>query len=438
MDSDGSAIYPVEAAVRALWAHPPSLDRLAKSPAFHALVEAFAGSYPEAGSRATLDFALREAVRRLGLGSEAGLQWEDAASRIQRAASATTTHRLHLCPLDWAGEIPPLSFGPNAVRSYTRDELGQLIVEASASSFDALRGVDLTALSKFRWLIVRETVPTAAEPGRRILPGLWFNLDQDFGRIEPHRRRLPVAVERALFCLLAIPWEDLTRESSADWRPFQTPWVWTIEDDLFTRRSSPPDPSTLTWDLRYHEQEDGFVEEVEVPLEVRLDDDAEDSATSWMDDEAWSRFELATMSPVLTAPVIHFFIAGLLADGVDEFLAHVTTIEASLGQAADHGRHPALPDGSRGATARTAWRLGKILNDPSAAGTFRALFKLRSRYVHGEPMDPISSTDRTTARTLARRCVCALVSIASNEPAVTDRTAWLNRLIPPPPPAKST
>lgn len=423
----------VDAAVRALWADPPPLERLTKAAAFQALVTAYRETYPDAGSGSTLEFALREAVRRLGLDSGSDLSWEDAASRLHRAAKATMSQRLHLCPLDWAGEIPPLAFGPNAVRSFTRGELGQLLLKASASPFDALRGVDLTALSQFRWLIVREMVPIAGDPGRRVLPGLWFNMGQDFGRIDPHRRRLPEAVERALFCLLAIPWEDLTRESSADWRPFRTPWAWTIDDDLFARPASPPDPTSLTWVTHYYDYEDGEVEEIERPLEIALHDDTADSATAWMNDEAWRRFEQAEASALLTAPVLHFFIAGLLADGIDEFLAHVATIEACLGQAADHGDYRLLPDGTRGATARTAWRLGQLLDDSTAVDAFRTLFKLRSRYVHGEPMDPISGADRTAARRLARRCVCALVGVASTGPIPTDRKAWLEDLIPPPP-----
>lgn len=427
--------FPLEAATQALWADPPPLERLTKAPAFEALITAYHEAYPNTGARSTLEYALREAVRRLGLGTPAGLSWQDAASRLRHAARATTTRRLHLCPLDWAGDIPSLTFGPNAVRSFSRDELGLLLTDASASPIDALRGLDLVRLSQFRWLVVSETVAIAREPGRRTLPGLWFNLGRDFGQIEPHRRRLPEAVERALFCLLAIAWEDLTRESSADWRPFQIPWAWTLEDDLFTRAATPPDPASLTWDYRYYDTADGELVEVEVPLAVRLDDDSDDSAMTWMDDEAWRRFERAEASVLLTPPVIHFFLAGLSADGIDEFLAHVATIEAALGQAADHGNSQVLPDGSRRATALTAWRLRQLLDDPDAAGTFRALFKLRSRYVHGEPMEPISGADRTTARRLARRCVCALVGVASSDLVPADRTAWLASLVPPPPPS---
>lgn len=428
----------LEAATQALWTDPPRLEGLTKEPAFQSLVAAYLGTYPDAGSRSTMEFALREAVRRLGLGAQNGLSWQDAASRLHRAARATTTRRLHLCPLDWAGNIPPLTFGPNAVRSFTHDELGRLLTEASASPTDALRGVDLAKLSQFRWLVVSETATVSKEPGRRILPGLFFNLGRDFGQIEPHRRRLPEAVERALFCLLTIPWEDLTRESGADWRPFQIPWAWTLEDDLFTRAASPPDPASLTWDYRYYDHADGELEEIEVPLEVRLDDGGTYSATTWMDDKAWRRFERAEASALLTPPVIHFYLAGLSADGIDEFLAHVATIEASLGQAADHRNYQTLPDGSRRATALTAWRLRQLLNDPEASKTFRVLFKLRSRYVHGESMDPISSIDRTIARRLARRCVCALIGVASSYPAPTDRSAWLDSLIPPPPPHPDT
>lgn len=133
----------------------------------------------------------------------------------------------------------------------------------------------------------------------------------------------------------------------------------------------------------------------------------------------------------MTAPVLHFSISGLLADGIDEFIAHIATIEASLGLASDHKRgQPALPNGRNTATARTAWRLGELLADPTAGDHFQRLFKLRSQYVHGELMDAIPGADRTTARRLARRCVCALVTVASALEGPLDRAAWLKSLVP--------
>lgn len=423
---------PLADTVRALWAQPPGHDDLTRAPAFKAFLTTYLDAYPNAGSRQTVEFALREALRRLGLGHAFALPWQDAAKRLDRAARATSSSRLHLCPLDWAGEIPAMSYGPNEVKTFTRDELAGLIVEAAASPIDALKGFDLAALAQFQWLVVREVTPIASSPGSRALPAL-FNMSDEYGRIEPHRRRFPVTVERALFCLLAISWEELTQHSSSDWRPFQIPWIYTLDDDLFARPPSPPNPASLTWTYKYYDHDDGEVEEIETPLEIRLDDFGGDGAAIWMDDEAWNRFERAETSALLTAPVLHFFITGLLADGIDEFIAHVATIEASLGQASDHKKgQPELPNGRNGATARTAWRLGQLLDDPLAAEGFRQLFKLRSRYIHGELMEAISGNDRTAARRLARRCVCALVAAACTDPLPADRPSWLGTLIPEP------
>lgn len=418
----------LEDAVKAVWAQAADVADLARTEAFRVLLDAYRQAYPDAGSRQIVEFALQQALRRLGWRSSAVVSWEDAAHRLDRAARTTVSERVHLCPLDWAGAIPPFAYGPNAIRTFTPDELASLITDAAASPVDALTGLDLSALAQFRWLVVRETAPVPAAAGARALPVL-FNMSEDYGRIDPYRRRFPAAVERALFCLLAMSWEDMTRESSADWRPFQIPWIYTVDDDLFARRPSPPDAATLTWTWRYYDHGDGDVEEVETPLEIHLDDF--ENALTWLDEEAWRRFERAETSALLTAPVIHFFIAGLQADGIDEFLAHVATIEASLGQASDHirkGQKP-LPNGGNGGTARTAWRLGRLLDDPPAGDTFLRLFKLRSQYVHGELIGAVSGADRSTARRLARRCVCALVSAASEDPAPQDRASWLKSLI---------
>lgn len=40
---------------------------------------------------------------------------------------------------------------------------------------------------------------------------------------------------------------------------------------------------------------------------------------------------LAKQSVLFGTPIVHYLVRTFLADGVDEFLAHITTIEAALG-----------------------------------------------------------------------------------------------------------
>jgi hypothetical protein len=59
--------------------------------------------------------------------------------------------------------------------------------------------------------------------------------------------------------------------------------------------------------------------------------------------------ELAKQSVLFETPIVHFLVRAFLAEGVDEFLAHITTIEAALGLRADYQkRFRIAPDRHRG------------------------------------------------------------------------------------------
>jgi hypothetical protein len=56
-------------------------------------------------------------------------------------------------------------------------------------------------------------------------------------------------------------------------------------------------------------------------------------------------------------PIAHFLVRAFLAEGVDEFLAHITTIEAALGLRADYQKSFRLaPDRRKGMRATNRMR----------------------------------------------------------------------------------
>lgn len=250
---------------------------------------------------------------------------------------------------------------------------------------------------------------------------------QDFGRIEPHKRHFPAPVEAALFALLTAPREEVTSYSDLDWRPFRVPWVHTLSDDLFARRSTPPDADTLSWEPDFYEDEDGAMVEIERPTRLPLTD-AAIPQTAYLDDAAWTELLEARRSPLFHRPIDHFAIQAFASDGIDEFLAHVTVIEAALGQPIDHDprKRPKINGQRRqGATARVAWRLAALLDDASAGERYLALFKERSDFLHGQAMQDIPSQVRLDARRLARGCVCALIGAATSPSPPENQDAFL-------------
>lgn len=131
-----------------------------------------------------------------------------------------------------------------------------------------------------------------------------------------------------------------------------------------------------------------------------------------MDQSRWATVEQAKGSVLFETPIAHFLVRAFLAEGVDEFLAHITTIEAALGLRADYQKNFRIaPDRHKGmrATNRMRGRVAGLLGDRRFADQYEQLFNVRSAFLHGRAMTAISTKERVMARSLARQVVEALI-----------------------------
>ncbi|WP_293682248.1 hypothetical protein [uncultured Phenylobacterium sp.] len=399
--------------LKALARHPAQRATSSSEPDFVAFKQSVQARFPEVGNTFGLNFALSAALDRLGIGQRPGAPPPDiaaAVARLEEAFQATHTNLIHLCPLDAADEVPDLWFGPNMVTSLSVEDLRALLapIGPGAASVDP-------RFAQFRWLIVRERVAVEHEPGRRAFPFL-FDAREDFARIEPHKRRYPLVVEQAIFALLLAPWEDLVEHADFNWRAFQIPWVYTVEDDLFVRPAALPSADSLTWETQHVDDGTEEGDEYERPAAFHFEPPigALDNVVS---DERWLAVERALASDLFTTPIAHFLVAAFLGEGIDEFIGHLTALEASLGLRADQSREKVL-----------SARISALLHDPAAATIYGELFNLRSEYVHGRAMGVISGAARVAARRLARQVADALVGSVLDP--TDDRHAYLQRLAP--------
>jgi len=401
-----------------LWRlRPPGPDNILAHPAFERLREVCRDGYPNAGKKGPA-FALSTALRALGLPchlqkdmAHLALPVEEAAKGLDAALHATQARRIHLAPLDLAADLPPLVFGSAGVRRLTADELRALVDERRLKRHYQRQDFDAERFSEFHWLIVEETVPLEQEPEARAVPVLFMDLSQDLGRIEPHKGRFPVALEEALFFLLLAPWERWSTMAEVDWRGFRVPWVYTVDSDIFVRPNAPPSPDTLSWEDRIYDDGYGGTYEEERPVELRLEDAATTELPVW-DQSRWTIVGQAKQSVLFETPIAHFLVRAFLAEGVDEFLAHITTIEAALGLRADHQKSfRVAPDRHKGmrATNRMRGRVAGLLGDRRYADQYERLFNVRSAFLHGRAMTDISTEERVMARWLAREVVEALI-----------------------------
>jgi len=425
-------------AVAGLWRlDPPGPDNVFSAPAFIRLREVCQRLYPKAGSKDALAAALSGALRRLGWpcrlaphNAHLALPAELAAASLDEAFRRTQSRRVHICPLDCADDLPNLSFGPNRVRRMSAGELKALVASPRLERINPTWTFDAERFSEFSWLVVNEVVPLDGEPGARALPALFLDFSRDFGAIEPHQKRFAAVVETALFALLLAPWEDWTVHGDLDWRGFRVPWIYTIDDDLLAESMPPPSPETLSWEPDFFFDEYGETIELERPTRLPLSDCAA-KAIEWLNDAAWNDLIRARESSLFGSPVEHFFVHGFLVDGIDEFLAHITVVEAALGMSSDHHAAGRRKIGGKnpGATTRVAARLAALLDAETAVADFKRLFEVRSEFVHGRSMSPIPSHERTLARRLSRETVVALIKAALVRPAPASREAYLDTLL---------
>ena len=418
-----SADKSVVAAVQALWdILPPVPQSLWSSSEFVALKELLAKHYCSGKSTFGLESSIGNALMSLGLPSSTPHLPNQPRPDMGKVADAlvgeferTTTRRRYLCPLDLADELPSFQFGNARMGRFAPAELEAL--------FDASRlkrhypGIRLDAqrLSQFHWMVVEEDISVRDQSGNRHFSWLDFSIGKDLGEIAPHSRRFPATIERALFFLLLVPWEDWAEMTDVDWRGFRLPWVYTLDDDLCVFPPPPPPPERLSWEPCCYQVDHNKWEESERPLWLRTCATAEDVRKAL--DSTWALLQGANtqVSELFSTPVEHFLVRAFLSDGIDEVMAHIIMIEAAFGAEADHRRKLRLPvdNHDESATRRVAARLSAAIAEPVEAKEYLDLYDMRCTYIHGRPEGRIISThQRVLARRLARKAACALVGLA--------------------------
>jgi hypothetical protein len=405
-------------AVERVWRiPPPGPSNLLGDPQFVKLADSLTQTW--GGEKVA--FALANALRNLGLpcamessAPSASGDFGAIAAALERAFSASTTTRRHLCPLDLADDLPALSFGRTRIDRFSQSDLQALFNNHRLERVYPGRSIDFTRLAQLQWLVVEETVEIDPNPEVRAIPILFELMDRDLGAFDPLARRYPAAVEHALFGLLLAPWEDWANMIEVDWRGFRLPWVYTVDEDLVIQPMAPPDATALSFEpVIYH---DGFGGEIEderpsvLPLEVGIS-----TASEGLIAETWRKLTASRGSELFQTPIEHFLVRAYLSSGIDELLAHMTVLEAALGEEADHDRKlRPKPERNLSATDRMARKIAGLLGDQKAADDYRALFKIRSLFVHGRAgLSTISTEQKVMARRLSRRVVNALLDHAA-------------------------
>lgn len=435
-------------AIQALWRNPPpKSNNIFEWPDFRELINVCIQLFPDAsgsiGSAGHPDIqgvglALEHAFRSIGAPwiAEKGIASfppapERVSAAILEAFVATEVKLVHLCPMDQADDWPPLRFGPCEVRKFTSDELSLVFQPARLRRHFHSYSFDASSFSKFTWLKIPEMRSLTKPVGSRAIPIFYQGWDEPFGTIEPHSRAWPNIVERALFALLLLPWEEMTEHASFEWRGFRVPWCHTINPDIFSQLSLPPHADSLSWEPDIFDHPiTGESIELERPAALDLVPGAKSQFAS-LDDQRWRNIETAVASNLFNPLVVHFLTRAFASRGIDEFIGHIIAVEAALGMARDHDRsvRSKINGKNPGATERVARRVAGLAGPAHSEQEFKNLFKLRSDFVHGNNLGSISPQDRIAARKLARDVADKLVGATASSPNM-GREQYLERLCP--------
>lgn len=170
-------------AVERVWRIPsPGPANLLADPRFLEL----AGALTQRCGGEKVAFALSNALRNLGLpcsmrpgAPPATDDFGAIAAALERAFSAATTTRRHLCPLDLADDLPALSFGRARIDRFSTSDLQALFDLHRLERVYAGRPVDFSRLAQLQWLVVEETPEIDRRPEARAIPILFELMGRD-------------------------------------------------------------------------------------------------------------------------------------------------------------------------------------------------------------------------------------------------------------------
>ena len=219
--------------------------------------------------------------------------------------------------------------------------------------------------------------------------------------------------------MLLAPWEEWVDSPEFYWLGFRVPWAYETDDNLFDRPAPPPSPDALSWEPDViFDHDGGVVYEGEKPTNSYFFAEVNQSV-QWLNDERWALLEQVKSSPLFETPVVHFLVRAFYSEGsMDEFIAHMLTVEAALGLRSD----------GFGAKKRMMKRISALLGATEEGEAYKDLFDLRSQYLHGRAMPDIPSKDRLVARSLARRVVNGIVDAAIKLSPSETRESYLKSL----------
>jgi hypothetical protein len=311
--------------------------------------------------------------------------YRDAFSREQ-------TQVTYLAPIEYVSfRKEVMDFGQFSICSLSKTELEDIFQNRTRALFYKWAQIPTDELWGYWWLIAE---------GRKPTPPIG-KITLDFRTLTYVRRRYtphPDPTELALQALVLYPWVPDWAEVDESWSGFDIPFVLHADDGL---RRPPFGPLA---NVRILDREPDFDADTgeEIGDRPTIHFHLDESETSRFEvfvkaeSKRLDRLRSLAWSKELIEVALGFLVKAFFANGVEQLLWHITTIEALFGE-----------DGGD-VTERLAQRVSIVLGGTEAERKdirkrFRDLYNTRSELVHGTPTPrEVQTRDLRTAREFAR------------------------------------
>jgi hypothetical protein len=317
----------------------------------------------------------------------------DTALRLHQSFLSTEVNRTYFAPLDRLGledttqhpwqKLEHIRFGPNEILLLKSADLAQAVRYEALKRFDRWYWLPIESLDDFYWLMVRtreEAGPIWTRTWHAVVHMTW----SEVGRVPVFEPTYPGPVEDALFVLLLT----LVKEQSETlWKHFAVPWTYSVTDDPFAQPDRAPNPSALTWTVVGNPDDEFEVpdrSEIFETTQKRLEDAVQQRWRLLQAALARTDTEQANFHPLTK----HFFVKALAEEGIDEVLANISCIEATL----------QLPEEKTRKNLMNRYK--RLVGDEEAYQWLKHAYDLRNKYLHslGNPKEAISWKDLAHAR----------------------------------------
>jgi len=308
-----------------------------------------------------------------------------------------------------------MDFGSFEVRRFKASELREILQTSVNKVFFPWAATEADQLASY-WFIYLKEQTQAPQIGK-----ISINLNE-VGRLRLDYTAYPKAVEFALYPLVLFEWERdwwkvisgegqkrEEKDLESGWNRFHVPFLIRLDDNLLVSPGRAPDVSRLETVPDFDPQTNEEIGEVPLVL-VDLNEGQTDLLKTFVKNAThllanlragendWQFFDIA----------LGYFIKAFCAEGFEQLLWHITTLEALLGEKGE------------GVTEKLARRsasiLGKTNQEQKALRQqFRELYDFRSTLVHGGNFKKqVYVGHLREARSLARRTLLWFLHFLSN------------------------